>query len=153
MASLTAQIQTALLEDPVLATEHNGRVYRRPLKLRGNRATPEAYDIDGRLRPVSLVITDNGDLPDQTDDARAYGLVTVWIHGPDSEAVQELIEAVIGPRIARVLTDPDRIWIGYDGTGVQLTVADRYGVREDPGHTDAIMDYMRVSTVKLWRVA
>jgi hypothetical protein len=152
MASLMRQIQEALLEDPILAAEHEGRVYRRPLKPRGNRSTPEAYDADGRLRSVSLVITDEGDLPDQRYDSRAYGLMTIWIHGPDSEATQELILEVVGPQIIKTITDPDRTWVGYDGSGVELNAADRYGVREDPGHTDAIMEYIRVSTAKLWRI-
>lgn len=152
MASLASQIHTALLEDPILAPLHSGRVYRRPLKRSGVRSTPEAYDADGRLKAVSLVLTDEGDISEMFVDNRSTGLITIWIHGPDTASTQEAILDPIGPRIARILTDPNRIWIGYDGTGVEISISDRFGVREDPGHPDAILDYMRVSAAKLWRI-
>lgn len=149
MASLIQQVQDALLADAALAVEHEGRVYDRPLKKAGTRATPEAWDADGRMR-FNLVIGDEGDTADLQREGITFGALLVWIHGPDSSAAREKIRAEITPAVISVLTTT--LFTGQDGTGAALELSDRFGLQDDPANADAVVDYVRMSVARLWRM-
>lgn len=147
MPTLAAQVEASLRAHTGLATFHEGRVYTRPLKRSGNRATPEAFDSNGRIKRA-IVIADGGDNPSLAYENRATGYITIWLHGPDTETTRQAMELDVTPAIIGTLQVEE--YEGPAGTGLELSAADRLGVRDDPGNADAILDYVRFSVAKIW---
>lgn len=148
MSALTTQFCTVLREDPVL-TQHTGeRIYNnRPLKSKGSRAMPEAFDENGRVK-FSIVVMDDGGMGDLTWDNVTSQDTTVWIHGPMTPEIRELMNGVAYERILALL---DHEYTITNGTGIELDVSDRFGVQENPTIANSYVDYLRFSATRLWR--
>lgn len=142
-------IADVLSADPTIATTLPGKVWDRPLKRRGPFDTPDAFAATAphNILPAAVVST-SGATADRTGPPGAYtGLVTVWLHGPEGPQAHDAMERA-SRRILALLdgflfTEPDN-------SGVIFTVADRFGVRDDPIVPGAQLDYIRFAIAGLW---
>lgn len=148
MPSLVHQLQQDLLADPALAVHVEERIYDRPLKKAGFRSTPEAFDPETGMVRLSLVVVDDGVIGEPFRDDAGIATVTVWIHGPGTTAARETMD---GPIYDQVVSLLEGDYVGPNGTGVEISVGDRFGIHEDPSIENALVDYIRFTIARLWR--
>jgi hypothetical protein len=147
---MDTEIANLLNADAELASYLPGRVWDRPLKRRGDFATPEAFAsvAPHNILPASVVT--NAPLTGDRDGAPGTytGFVTVWLHGPEGPLAGEKLDNA-ARRVLTLLRD--LLLAAPDGSGILLERAERFGLRDDPVIPGAQLDYVRFTLAGYWR--
>lgn len=149
MTTLAKQVRDDLAADDVLTSYVADRIYHdRVLKKAGVRATPEAFDANGMVKR-SIVLVDDGMIGDLGREDAGNATLTIWLHGPDTDRARQDLDGPIYERV--IATVLDGTYVVTNGTGVEIGIGDRFGLRGDPTIENAVVDYIRCTVARLWR--
>lgn len=114
-------------------------------------STPEAFDpITGELRLCCAVMNGpDGDDPNPRAPPSAHRVLpTCWFHVPDRPDARNQFEQVW--ELCRALFDRTVLTDGF-GRPLEVHVAGRLGIADDPDFAGAVIDTLRLRATGLWR--
>jgi hypothetical protein len=128
-----------------------GGVWDKPITRLGPQATPEAFASTPPHRQLPAIsIPDNGEEFDPLGPSTAfYAFPQVWFYADDDP--NGLGRQALELAVARARIDLHG-WT-YDttnGTGVEVRVIGRFGIRTDPTDDNRLIDYLRLQADGLW---
>lgn len=128
-----------------------GLVWDRPLERRGPKETKAAFAATPPHRQLpAVVVPDGGEDADPGGPSTAFfAFPLVWFYADDDPngTGRQALESAVA--IAR--SDLQGwTFTTSNGTGVEVKVIGRFGVRTDPTDSDRLVDYLRLQADGLW---